>query len=274
MAETSLYLQTETSAFMMSIILKTAAGNAVIIDGGQPDDLPLLREIIGQTPVKAWILTHPHLDHIRAFTMVAQNDNDPLLPETVYYNFPTLTFLEETEPAEAWTLREFLEIEDRISDRAVIVHENDTFDIDELHFQILQSWDPDHPIVPARAGDENSTGNENSLVFRIEGPNKSVLILGDTGPLGGDRLMARHWQDLKSDIVQVAHHGHGGVGAEVYLTARPEACLWCCRDWLYDEAPSYLSERLWGTVMTRNWMEWMGVKNHYVTKDGTHKILL
>ena len=36
MAETSLYLQTETSAFMMSIILKTAAGNAVIIDGGQP----------------------------------------------------------------------------------------------------------------------------------------------------------------------------------------------------------------------------------------------
>ncbi|MBQ7982272.1 MAG: MBL fold metallo-hydrolase, partial [Clostridia bacterium] len=236
MSETALYLQTETSAFMMSIVLKTAQGNAVIIDGGQPEDLPLLREIVGDSPVRAWILTHPHLDHIRAFTSVVKEDNDPLLPDKVYYNFPTLAFMEETEPAEAWTLREFLEIEDRIRDRAVTVRDGDTFDVDELHFHVLQSWEPDNPLVPARPGDENSTGNENSLVFRIEGPEKSVLILGDTGPLGGDRLFSRHWQELKSDIVQMAHHGHGGVSAEVYLAARPEACLWCCADWLYNEA--------------------------------------
>lgn len=181
--------------------------------------------------------------------------------------------MEKTEPAEAWTLREFLLLEDKIRDRPVIVCENDTFCVDELHFQVLQSYEEDNPIVPARPGDENSTGNENSLVFKITAPNKSVLILGDTGPLGGDRLFSRHWQDLKCDIVQMAHHGHGGVSAEVYLAARPEACLWCCADWLYDEAPSYLNERLWGTVMTRNWMEWMGVKKHFVTKDGTQKIL-
>ena len=275
MSETALYLQTETSAFMMSIVLKTAEGNAVIIDGGQPEDTPLLREIVGDCPVKAWILTHPHFDHISGFTkLIRDGGDDRLWPETVYHSFPDLSFLEETEPAEAWALREFLDLEDKIGDRTVVVKEGDSFCIDDLRFTILQSWDPEHPIVPARPGDQNSTGNENSLVFRVDGPSKRLLILGDAGPLAGDRLMARHWRDLKSDIVQVAHHGHGGVGAEVYLAASPEACLWCCADWLYNEEPYVLPDRLWGPVMTRNWMEWMGVENHYVTKDGTQKILL
>lgn len=274
MSETVLYLQTETSAFMMSIILKTAAGNAVVIDGGRPEDMPLLRKLVGDAPIKAWILTHPHLDHITGLTELIRSGNTELWPEKICYHFPTLAFLEETEPVEAWTLREFLEIEDRIADRRVILWEGDRFSVDELTFTVLQSWEADNPIVPARPGDENSTGNENSLVFRVDSPGKSVLILGDAGPLAGDRLMSRHWRDLRSDIVQMAHHGHGGVGAEVYLAASPKACLWCCADWLYNEAPYYLSERLWGTAMTRNWMEWMGVTEHYVTGDGTHRIIL
>ena len=271
---TELYLQTETSEFMMSIILKTSAGSAVIIDGGRPEDLPLLRRIVGDSPVKAWILTHPHLDHITGFSFVISGKNDPLMPEKVYYHFPALDFMKRTEPSEAWTLRSFLAVEDRIRDRKVTVNDGDSFSVDELKFTVLQAYEENDPITPARPADQNSTGNENSLVFRIDTPGKSVLILGDTGPLGGDRLMSRHWRDLKCDIVQMAHHGHGGVGAEVYLAAQPEACLWCCRDWLYDEEPYCLSERLWGTVMTRRWMEWMGVTEHYVTKDGTHRIVL
>ena len=68
MGETTLYLQTETSEFMMSIVLQTAAGNAVVIDGGRPEDMPLLRELVGASSIKAWIMTHPHLDHITGLT--------------------------------------------------------------------------------------------------------------------------------------------------------------------------------------------------------------
>lgn len=274
MPETALYLQTETSLFMMSIVIKTASGNAIVIDGGQPEDLPLLRDIIGDSHVKAWFLTHPHFDHITGFMKLISDDERSLWPDKVYYNFPSLEFMEKTEPNESWTLRDFLEIKEKVKDRAVIVKEGDSFEIDELKFNILQSYEENNPIVPLRPNDENSTGNENSLVFKINGPNKSVLILGDTGPLGGDRLFARHWRDLKCDIVQMAHHGHSGVGAEVYIAAEPKACLWCCRDWLYDEHPFVLSDRLCGTVMTRKWMDAIGVKEHYVTKDGTHKILI
>ena len=76
------------------------------------------------------------------------------------------------------------------------------------------------------------------------------------------------------------------VSMEVYAEIMPEACLWCAPDWLYeeDEIPSYLSDReklrsmrrsrMFGTKMTRRWMDALGVKTHYVTKDGTNKIII
>ena len=74
------------------------------------------------------------------------------------------------------------------------------------------------------------------------------------------------------------------VGMEVYAAIMPEACMWCCADWLYNEPeiPPYLEnrEKLWkmgrqrmyGTAVTRRWMDILGVKKHYVTKDGTNEI--
>ncbi len=265
--KTCLYQITETSSFMMSYVLKTASGKAVVIDGGRPEDLPLLWEIVGDSKVCAWILTHPHLDHISGFTSLIAEGPNKLWPEKVYYNFPSPELLEKDEKIR--TLREFSEIEPRIADRSVCVKEKDVLQMEELRIEFLQAYEPDNPISNAPL-----TGNENGLVFRVEGPNKTVLFLGDIGPEGGDRLYQRHWQDLKSDYVQMAHHGHNGVGAEVYLAASPEACLWNCPDWLYEEGPKCFGKRMYGTVMTRKWMEWMGVKKHYVTKDGTHQIEL
>lgn len=274
MSETALYLQTETSDFMMSLVVHTKQGNAVIIDGGQPEDLPLLRELVGGRPVKAWIMTHPHLDHITGF-IKAMKDGDPSLsPEKVYYSFPTLEFMERTEPSEAWTLRDFLEIRLLFKDREVILNEGDEFKVDELEFTVLQAYEPENPIEVNLPGATNSTANENSLVFKMKGPNKTVLILGDTGPFGGDRLLERHWRDLKCDIVQMAHHGHSGVGAEVYIMAAPEACIWNCPEWLYNEPIKLWKERMWGTMMQRRWMDAIGVKTHYVAKDGNQKILI
>lgn len=62
-----LYMLTEHSPFMMSFVYITDADRAIIIDGGRPEDMPHLREIVGERPIAAWILTHPHLDHMSGF---------------------------------------------------------------------------------------------------------------------------------------------------------------------------------------------------------------
>lgn len=128
--------------------------------------------------------------------------------------------------------------------------------------------------------------NDSSLVFKLFAPNKTVLFLGDLGPEAGDILFRESKHLLKSDLVQMAHHGHMNVGMEVYAEILPEGCLWCAPDWLYEEEefPDYLRDteglrrvgrnRLYGTKLTRKWMDLLGVKKHYVTKDGTQRIVL
>jgi hypothetical protein len=73
---------------------------------------------------------------------------------------------------------------------------------------------------------------------------------------------------------------------EVYAEIMPKACLWCCADWLYNEAemPPWIPDRkiarekgrgrMYGTTVTRKWMDILGAKIHYVTKDGTNTIEL
>ena len=128
--------------------------------------------------------------------------------------------------------------------------------------------------------------NDSSMVFKMTTPRKTVLFLGDLGPDGGDILFDESRHLLKSDIVQMAHHGHECVQMHVYAAIMPEACLWCMRQQYYDEPEITFWQkdreklkkmgriRMYGTALTRQWMDILGVKTHYVTANGTQTVLL
>ena len=285
--KTLLYQLTETSRFMMSFVLVTKNDNVIIIDGGCPEDMPLLKEYVGGRHVSAWILTHPHGDHISGF--ISEFKNNRLADfdiEALYYNFPPyyeLRDLTDVPNLEYFrkeingVLLDFVNIEPELSDIARVVKQGDSIKIDECDIDFIYSY---------HDGLFSNPMNDSSLVFRITTPQKTVLFLGDLGPEGGDVLYEESRDLLKADIVQMAHHGHMNVGMEVYAAIMPEACLWCCADWLYNEPeiPHYLKdrkklrsmqrERMYGTTVTRKWMDILGVKTHYVTKDGTQTIEL
>jgi hypothetical protein len=169
----------------------------------------------------------------------------------------------------------FNKILPKIQDKCHIVRQGESITVDECRFDFLFTF---------HDGLYNNVMNDASLVFKLTAPNKTVLFIGDLGPDAGDFLFRESRHLLKADMVQMAHHGHMNVGMEVYAAIAPEACLWCCPDWLYDEPeiPPYLEnrerlrkmqrERMYGTAVTRKWMEILGVKKHYVTKDGTNVI--
>lgn len=287
--ETVLYQLTETSKFMMSFVLITKQNNVIVVDGGRPADIPLLKEYVGGRHISAWILTHPHDDHISGIVdELRKNGCADFDLEAVYYHFPPYeewnAKTEKDVPALDYFLRDlngvlpaFLEAIPAIGDRAHIVTQGDSLDIDECHIDFLYT---------SHDGLYSNPMNDSSLVFKITTPNKTVLFLGDLGAEGGDVLFDESRHLLKSDIVQMAHHGHMNVGMEVYAAIAPTACMWCCADWLYNEPeiPPYLADRekmrrmkrtrLYGTAVTRKWMEQLGVKTHYVTKDGTQRIVL
>ncbi|MBR2043234.1 MAG: MBL fold metallo-hydrolase [Clostridia bacterium] len=286
MDKTLLYQLCETSPFMMSFVIVTKKNNCIVIDGGREEDMPKLKEYVGGRNISAWILTHPHSDHIGGImSEIKKNNLADFDVEKIYYNFPPISLMDKTEdvPDVKYYVSEFNDVlvefvnetEPLIKDISHIVKQGESIQIDECKIDFIFSF---------HDGIYSNMMNDASLVFKVNAPNKSVLFLGDLGPDGGDILFRESRHLLKSDIVQMAHHGHMNVGMEVYAAIMPEACLWCCADWLYNEVeePSYLSDverlkkmkriRMYGTAVTRQWMDILGVKKHYVTKDGTQCI--
>lgn len=285
-SETVLYQLTETSRFMMSFVLVTRQNNVIIIDGGNPEDMPLLKEYVGSRHVSAWILTHAHGDHIGGFiSEFEKNGGADFDIERICYNFPPYELIENRDVPDYEYYRKefnydipaFNAVLPLFKEKTHVVEQGESIEIDELKIDFLYTWHPSFVTNPM---------NDSSLVFKVTAPNKTVLFLGDLGPVGGDELFRESRHLLKADIVQMAHHGHMNVGMEVYAAIAPEACLWCCADWLYNEPeiPTYLSDveklrrggriRMYGTAVTRKWMDILGVKTHYVTKDGTNRIVL
>ncbi len=280
-----LYMLTETSKFMMSFVIITDNDQAIVVDGGRPADMPLLKEYVGNRRIAAWILTHAHGDHITGFmSEMEKNGGADWDIGTIYYNFPPYSLIDNHNvPDYNYMVAElneclprFSKIEPLFRDKAHITVQGECVQIDECRIDFLFSY---------HEGLTVNLMNDSSLVFKLTAPRKSVLFLGDLGPQGGDILYRESRDLLKADIVQMAHHGHMNVGMEVYAAVGAEACLWCAPDWLYneEELPYYLKDekylapdpsrlRMYGTKMTRKWMDQLGAKTHYVTMNGTQEI--
>ncbi len=282
---TKLYMLTETSKFMMSFVIITENNQAIVVDGGRPADMPLLKEYVGGRHIAAWILTHAHNDHITGFiSEMKKNGGADFDIGTVYYNFPPYSLIDNHDvpdyPYMKAELNEclpsFSEVEPLFRDKAHITTQGESIQIDECRIDFLFSY---HEGLTA------NLMNDSSLVFKLTTPRKSVLFLGDLGPQGGDILYRESRDLLKADIVQMAHHGHMNVGMEVYAAVGAKECLWCAPQWLYneEELPYYLKDeaylaphssrlRMYGTMMTRRWMDILGAEKHYVTMDGTQEV--
>ena len=284
--QTTLHMLTETSKFMMAFVIVTEQNNCIVVDGGRPLDMPLLKEYIGGRHIAAWILTHPHSDHISGFVdEMEKNGGADFDIGRVYYNFPRYAEMlpkADEAPDRNYFIAEldemlpaFEAIEDRFRDKAHIVKQGESITVDEVRIDFLYTF---------RDGLYANLMNDASLVFKLTTPRRSVVFLGDLGPDGGDFLFRESRHQLKADIVQMAHHGHMNVSMEVYAAILPEVCLWCAPDWLYAETEEHAGLgdverltrmkriRMYGTAVTRKWMDILGAKQHYVTKDGTQTL--
>ncbi len=123
---------------------------------------------------------------------------------------------------------------------------------------------------------EADFGNNTSAVFRMTTMGQSVLFLGDAAEPEG--LMLKYYHDqntsnknlyfsLKSDIVQMAHHGQNAVPKSVYTAIAPKIALWPTPDWVY--TPSSSSGLT--TEYTKQWLKELGTTN-YISKDGLKKV--
>lgn len=265
-------LGNQTTIQMMSFVVETEDGKLIVIDGGKPGDaqhlLDTLRRLSGEEKphVDAWFLTHNHIDHTGALVTLLREQKDAFEVDAYYYNFPSDQFLTKYEPGTANEFAEFRSVQKYMAGKIETITQGDVYEFGPARFDVLYTPDP--------AFTENVVNNSSS-VLRMTLGGKTVLFLGDLGIEAGRKLLSLHGSAIQSDYVQMAHHGQNGVEREVYEAAAPSACLWCAPDWLWDNnAGKGYNTHTWQTVIVRGWMEEMGVKTHYVIKDGDHAIEL
>ena len=263
---------------MMGYVIKTADGKMIVVDGGTKFDTDHLIEVIKEMSgaekprVDAWLLTHAHDDHIIPFCEIVENHADEIEIGAVYFNFPSIKFVEALEYGQTYVVKRFYSLLEKFARAATIVTESDEYFIGETKMEILYTHDPSIRTNPL---------NNTSTVFRLTLGDKTVIFLGDLGVESGNKMLARLGDSLKSDLCQMAHHGQAGCSKEVYAAIKPSACLWCAPDWLYENDIGKLDKSKtggygsgpWQTLNVRAWMDEISPNaTHYVEMNGDQYI--
>lgn len=255
-------LSPQGSRQMMGYLLKTQTGKLIAIDGGTVEDTNNLIKQINENGSKVdyWFLTHTHDDHVGAFTEIINNTD--IQVENIYVSINELSWYEQNEPSRIEFTKTFLNTLtlDKIKNKVIEPSINQKITIDNIEIEILGIKNPEIT--------ENA-GNEQSMVFSIDTGKTKLLFLGDAGEKTSEKLLTNQKEKLKSDIVQMAHHGQQGVTKELYEVVNPKICLWPTPDWLWNnDAGQGINTGSWKTLETREWMEELNVKKHHIAKDG------
>jgi len=266
-------LADQTPSQMMSYVVRTGAGRLIVLDGGMAGDAPYLLAFLQRLSgsehpeVEAWLLSHPHADHIDALMELYDTSLDALTIKRVWHHFPPAAFLAEHEAIYAHTIAAYERLRPRLAPIESILTTGQRLTIDDVVFDVLYTSNPAYTM---------NAGNNASVVLAMSTGGCRVMFLGDLGVEAGAELLATYGDTLRSDIVQMAHHGQQGVDLDVYRAIAPKVCLWPTPAWLWDNDQDKRGRDSgpWKTLEVRAWMDELGVTEHVVGMDGTAKISL
>lgn len=259
---TLIQLSPQSSTQMMGYIIKTKNDQIIVVDGGTSADKENFEKYINEFGgrVDYWFLTHAHMDH--ASVLVDIINDGKIEIGTIYASLNEKAWYEQNEPQRqefSFKLLDTLNNEG-IKEKVKSPKINDNFKIDGINVEILGIRNPE--II------ENA-GNEQSMVIKFDTGKTTILFLGDTGVNSSKKLLDIQKEKLKSDIVQMAHHGQAGATKELYEVINPKVCLWPTPEWLWKN-DSGVGENTgpWKTLETRKWIEELGITKNYIAKDG------
>lgn len=237
-------------------------GKLAVIDGGWDTNADALREIIASlgNHIDAWILTHPHKDHIGAFNVIYPDLQEITIDTILTIDLDVELYLKNAkEWDDASTEEEF----DRMvpdMENLTYVHAGDILDLIGLKMTVINAYDD------TVAEKSNDICNDGALAFKLEGSDTSMLFLSDVGSSMEDTITEKYGDELSSDYVSMAHHGNSSFSDAFYEKVRPRAAFFDAPGWLISGAEYTTSHFI-------SLMEEMGAEI-YTWEDAPHSVTL
>lgn len=260
-------LPNQTPTQMMSYVIRTPEGQVIVIDGGNAGDGPYLADFLTGLggEVTAWFITHPHSDHTHALLEILGRPHGLRLGP-IYASTPEPDWMAaHTTPLEQ---RDYADFYGGLAGAGLATTElelGQEFTFGSLRVAVLGVRNPELTANPV---------NDQSVILRVWDIRKSVLFTGDLGEEGGEKALAGPYADrLRSDLVQMAHHGQNGVSEAFYRHVGATRCLWPTPDWLWEnDSGGGPGSGPWATLQVREWMARLPIERHYLGFQGLQQV--
>lgn len=217
----------------MCYVVNLSDGSFIIVDGGEggaEDCLRLYDFLKENSPhekptVALWVFTHSHSDHIGLAMQFIVDYKEKVNVEAFAYQFPDCNKIDVSMESVEEMKKDIEVLEQNIQNgypTATIytLHTGHSYYFSGVEIEILWTVDDTYPA-------NYTSFNDLSCALRMKFANgRSVLLLGDCMHEACRRMAHTYGDYLKSDILQVTHHGLIGGDKELYELINPEICFW------------------------------------------------
>ena len=226
----------------MSYVLRLSDGRFIVVDGGYHEadfsearrlfELLTEQNVLDKVTIAAWIITHPHRDHLStASDFLRYYNSSQVAIGQFIYNFPTDQAMLDTEPINVTdttslsrTPTFLLALETMWPEVPVTVcHTGQRYYIADATIEILHTQEDffPHDIIMQSQDPVNGA----TVVFSVELAGQKIMFLGDSA-VDCSKDTVKMWGSyLKSDIMQAAHHGLNGGSKALYEAIDPTVVM-------------------------------------------------
>ena len=263
----------------LSYVITLEDGRYIIFDGGYEgcgDDDALYnymransKRADGKIVIAAWIFTHSHPDHVGAFAEFSRTYADRITVEYLVANTGTEVMYRPTVHR-LFLEEELIEYRNRYYPDAKMLkpHTGQSLTFSNVSFDVLYTQE-------IMAPDVMPWENDSSLVLRMSFCGKTVLFMADCQRTSTGIICQMYGENLKSDVLQVNHHGHSGATTELFDLVAPTYALWTTSCDAFEKritGEKYQFVSVEGTI-TNPYIYNMVGREHCLIADGPIKIL-
>jgi len=220
----------------LCLVYRLPNGEFVILDGGCAHQYQLLYDYLmaesdGKPVVAAWLFSHFHQDHAGVFARLT--DTDEMLKnvkiKSIIYNFPQKMLCDSAKNSnDQANLRKWNSLLERTGATVYQARTGQKYYFADMEVELLWTFED---LIPYNILKDDT--NPTCVGYRITFAGETYMLLGDSSEDELKKAYKRLGSYLRSDFVQLAHHGKGSsntpielyklIDAETVLIPGPEA---------------------------------------------------
>ena len=247
----SLYLGVQNDYGLMCFLIRLSDGRFIVIDGGISDNSygsfsqALYASMMDQAvdknniTIAAWIITHSHTDHIGGFCSFAAAYSKYVKLEALLLNFPSDADSNAVGDGGKTDYPRFRSAAQNYYKNTPIykVHTGHVYTIADATIEIFYTHEDF--VTMSRTIASTKLWNDSSIIFGFGIAGQKIMFLGDSQEIPNNLTANIFGSYLKSDIVQIAHHGGLGGTNAIYKAIDPAVALFTTSD---EIIPTYMEK--------------------------------